>query len=558
MQDINFIANYYLGTKAYTIFMLKTLFKTEETDYIKNKNYQTAAQVGFISNILLSIKEDLVENTGNLIYESKLYKHILDENIQKIATKTKDGYEIDNYTFKDASTIIATIRNKLGHGDFTIDYDNEKLTLHIEGKPVSIKIRNLTSFIIKANLDQLVNKKTKKFKRVISKHPTEKAKKIKNVQDLETEIKKCENIIFTLEREDHEEIERYEITAFNIAIDIIKEKNCNFDLIQYYKQAYKQKNFKMSVEYQKLNRQRDIEPLLQLINNSILTNEDYDYEEQLLSILFETRKKIDDTYTKTDLLLSNIDNLLILQAMRHTKSTNINDIQHAIKKTYESPLYINYDNLATSAISNFNSLFCVPYDKLYKKAFNEQGLDFSKLNLKNLKIITLEMQEDRLEPKKQKINSLKNQAKLIKIKVDELQNNINNISEDKSKEKIKKLLEQKIELQKQSLNEKIQELKQEKEELKAMEKYYSNEELYTKNKTIIEGLRNAIAHGNYTIRQESTIEDTLIIFENIYEGKTYLKAEITIIKFLELMDNTLEIIQEYLNNEQSKQKPKTK
>ena len=40
MQDINFIANYYLGTKAYTIFMLKTLFKTEETDYIKNKNYK--------------------------------------------------------------------------------------------------------------------------------------------------------------------------------------------------------------------------------------------------------------------------------------------------------------------------------------------------------------------------------------------------------------------------------------------------------------------------------------------------------------------------------------
>lgn len=244
--------------------------------------------------------------------------------------------------------------------------------------------------------------------------------------------------------------------------------------------------------------------------------------------------------------------------MRHTKSTNINDIQHAIKKTYESPLYINYDNLATSAISNFNSLFCVPYDKLYKKTFDEQGLDFSKLNLKNLKIITLEMQEDRLEPKKEKINSLKNQAKLTKTKLDELQNNINNISEDKSKEKIKKILEQKIELQKQSLNEKIQELKQEKEELKAMENYYSNEELYTKNKTIIEGLRNAIAHGNYAIRQESTIEDTLIIFENIYEGKTYLKAEITIMKFLELMDNTLEIIQEYLNNEQSKQKPKTK
>ena len=61
MTDINFIANYYLGTKAYTIFMLKTLYDVDEKNYIENKDYQLSAQVGFIANIMLSIKEELVE-----------------------------------------------------------------------------------------------------------------------------------------------------------------------------------------------------------------------------------------------------------------------------------------------------------------------------------------------------------------------------------------------------------------------------------------------------------------------------------------------------------------
>ena len=91
--------------------------------------------MGAISNIFLSIKENIVENTGNLNYESKLYNDSLEKSVSIISEKTASGYMIDNYEFKDASTLVATLRNKIAHGDFLIDFDKEEVmhrTLKIE------------------------------------------------------------------------------------------------------------------------------------------------------------------------------------------------------------------------------------------------------------------------------------------------------------------------------------------------------------------------------------------------------------------------------------------
>ena len=103
-------------------------------------------------------------------------------------------------------------------------------------------------------------------------------------------------------------------------------------------------------------------------------------------------------------------------------------------------------------------------------------------------------------------------------------------------------------LQKEEVD--LQNLKQ---ELQKLQNYYQDDELYMKNKTIIASIRNSIAHGTYEIIPGPTIEDAKLIFTNIYEKKLILKVEITVIKFLEMMDNNLLTIQQYLNEEETKQ-----
>ena len=554
MINIDFIANYYLGTKAYTIFMLKTLYNVDEKNYIENKDYQLAAQVGFIANIMLSIKEELVENTGNLIYESKLYEKTLEETVENISTKTKDGYKIDDYTFKDAPTLVAVLRNKLGHGDFTIDYKKGTVILHIEDQKVSISVDKLTTFIINANYNFLMNTKTNEYKRnfiMFTKLEKNRKKPITTEEEVANIIRQCENIEFSLKRQDGKELEPYEINSFNEIIEIIKKRECDFELIKYYKELLKNKKYIMKVEYTKLNKYKDINELLPLIKNSILSQTEYDYKSQVLAIVKETQRKVDENYNITDVRIANIKNLIMLRAMKSTRSTDINDLKRNIANNYKYPMYFNYDNLATAVISNFNSLFAVPYDKLYKKTPEEQGLDFSKLNLNALNIIHLEVEEDRLKPKKDKETSLEKEVTKVETSLEETKNNLAKVPVTNTKAIT--TINNNITNKNNYLNQTKQELQCLKQELQKLQNYYQDEELYMKNRTIIAGIRNSIAHGTYEIVPGPTIEDAKLIFTNIYEEKLVLKAEITVIKFLEMMDNNLLTIQQYLNYEETKQ-----
>jgi hypothetical protein len=189
----------------------------------------------------------------------------------------------------------------------------------------------------------------------------------------------------------------------------------------------------MKVEYTKLNKYKDINELLPLIKNSILSQTEYDYKSQVLAIVKETQRKVDENYNITDVRMANIKNLIILRAMKSTRSTDIEDLKRNIANNYKYPMYFNYDNLATSVISNFNSLFSVPYDKLYKKTPEEQGLDFSKLNLNALNIIHLEVEEDRLKPKKDKEKQLEKELTRVETSLEEIKNNLAKVPKKNTK-----------------------------------------------------------------------------------------------------------------------------
>ena len=60
MEKIDCITDYYLGIKAYYLFLLGSYNNQEELkEFVLKDEYKCASKLAFISGLLLSIKEDV-------------------------------------------------------------------------------------------------------------------------------------------------------------------------------------------------------------------------------------------------------------------------------------------------------------------------------------------------------------------------------------------------------------------------------------------------------------------------------------------------------------------
>ena len=70
--------------------------------------------------------------------------------------------------------------------------------------------------------------------------------------------------------------------------------------------------------------------------------------------------------------------------------------------------------------------------------------------------------------------------------------------------------------------------------------------LHFKNRAIIEGIRNAIAHGNYEFNIKGNVLDTEIVFNDIYEGNNTFQLKISFGDFEEMINKNYEVILNYI------------
>ena len=545
MDYLKFVANYYFGTKEFVGFMLNNLYEINNPNYITEKRFLCAAKMGAISNIFLSIKENIVENTGNLNYESKLYNDSLEKSVSIISEKTASGYMIDNYEFKDASTLVATLRNKIAHGDFLIDFDKEEVIINVENTNISIDINKLSKFIITSLRNNFFYTKTKNYSRNITVNEIskdKKPKKITSTEEIKHVINNCTNINFNLSREDNNFLEKYEIDKFNKKLNTLKNTtNMDFNSIQNLRKEYKENGYILKADYYKMNKYKSIMELIPLIQNTILTQERYTYDNQVSTITNEVQRKIESSYNEFNPLLANLTNLYIIEEISRSGSTNLNSIVDSLAKKYGGSFYINYDNLVAALISIFNSIFSIPLEKIYKNN-DGKGLDFSKLKIDDSSIIKNDNNDSFYSEIDTKLESLNKRLLTLIARYNNNLNNYCNISQAKN-QKAKATI-------KNNLIKIYNDMETIRKEIKTLEnklKYYNDRELYIKNKSIIEGIRNSISHGNYKVMPGETFQDSKIIFSDIYEGKLTFKAEFTILKFMELFNNNIDILDKYFD-----------
>lgn len=553
---LDFIKDYYAGNLNFLSFIMGLTYDDLKKDEpILDKKFNNAARVGCLTGMLLAIKEDLIEKKENLNYDSKIFLEDLEVAVNIIATKTDKGYEMSGYVFKDAPTLFAEIRNKLAHGNFKLDLDHSRIILNKDGQDIKINIKKLCAFVMAATgkhakrpINDEYNRNFILTKRALAKR----TKPITNKEELRRFLKTYYQISFKVKRKDGRLVEHYIIEAFESLATVYKKTLDNSLLSKFKKSISEKYDFTWEIiKPDNKNLDEFAETLLTILPN------DLPYENQVVSISHEMVSYLNPDYETYNPILAGVHCLMLLDvAYEHTSSDKKFVVDEVARKYGET--YFNYNEIAVATMNVFNSLFSCSMDDLFKNSneytdMENDGLDYSKLDLSDI------------EPIKYTINNpLKNElllqrkakeSKMIET-LESLEQAVNNLKKVKEKgntkaevainnsisrlSNIKDLLEQEIKI----INDRI----------KKMDIYEIRNEKHLKNKAIIEGIRNAIAHGNYIVKRNKSIEETRIVFADIYNEEITFLCDIPL-RMLILMElENYSVIDDYIDEKLKKKK----
>lgn len=539
------IIPYYQGNEEFTLFLLNTIYDMDElTPDILTKENINAAKVGCISNILLAIKEELVEQDEETEFKSKILLSELENVVETIATKTNDGYMLSNTLFKSPALLVAEVRNKIAHGNFTLDLSHSRIILKKDGQDIIININKLETFIAMALRNYKMKIASNSYERDIAMSPkidTKRKNKMEDDKELTETIKKFNIIKFTLKNKENSPIPPEIKQRMDEIIRIFKQNQNNEVLYEFQKALKPYYEFKWEII--KIKKYNEVEEIKNTLKN--ILPEDVSYYSQIREIGIMLQRKLEPKYENFGPISANMRNLILLDKIYKENTLDIYKLSKEIVSTYEN-FEIDYDLLTASSIAMFNSLFSYANDDIYQKEdFDYETLDLSALNIEILKIDKPELDEIEIKITKEEkeINELDNLITKTSenlSKIDKANTKgISSLNTRLNDFKNKKIL----------VKQNLQILEQEKENIK---NEYQEKEKYLKNKFIIERLRNSIAHGNYKLQINGSYENAQIEFKDEYKNELKFKTNINLIEFPSMIARNKEIIEEFINKKESK------
>ena len=537
----------------------------EYRDEILDKDNLIGAKLSLISNIFLSYKENIVENTGSLNYKNIIFNTELENAVLMIANKVNDKYEVDGVMFNSAPELVAFIRNSLAHGSYLIDYDMRRVILYSGGKQVEVNVNKLSMFVVSGLQGYLHGEISNSWNRkiVLNRYTS-----INREKPLESEKILCNTI------------ENFTVINLNI------KKKDGGDIPLYYRDIFE-------VELKKYRLRHDINVLKELKEKY---KNDYDIEfseeeidkktaKYLSSVIYPKIKGLDyqaqnsialikaGKIVNNDKMIGQITSLQLLQYISKYKTTDLEKIKRNLElekmkrmleseeinlKESEEMIFIDSDIMVNSLLGMFNALFIYPFDDIYDdkeimKNLVNTSLDYSKLDLSLIKLNNINLNNG-------EILSLREELNGINRRIQEINNAISidkaSLEKVKGNARAEANINAKITREERDLN-----LFQGKLALVSCKvNYYDNNSQvggYFYNKAIIEGIRNSIAHGNYQVIEAPSILDSKIIFRDIYLGKETFSCEVGAEDFKNLLIVNMKIILQFLSSRKG-EKAKTK
>lgn len=533
MNKVDSMLNYYSGAKAYSLFLLNQFVGDKyDGSYILDKENYNAARVALISNILLGIKEDIVAKLPDLKFETQIFSDELARSVSMIATKTDNGYVIDGYTFSDGATLLAMIRNKLAHGNFTLDLGHNRIILDFAGTDVILNIDKLATFVIYSLKNYFKRVKTKVceesfvINEKVEKNRTKPLKDSKEVKRIISNFKKIE---IDFKGKGDATITKDLADMLDMVIDTYK-KTANLKVFTLFKDMVKDKyDFDWDVRYVKFT------DLDEFADNLFEVFKDLEYSEAVNAIGDKVLKRVIEGKKFSEIGAS-FNDFILLEAAYDLQSTDKNKISDYIANKYGNSFITSNEELAAASISLFNALFGYLHDDLLdnKNAFtsgDNTGFDYSALDFSAFNISYLKPDNGPIDTYKETYMGASKRLAGIQSKIQKNTESLNavklsgntkaalvlsaNLAHDKSLEAtmisdaatVKALYDDAV-------------------------NYVADNRLLVYNRGIINGIRNSIAHGRYTVIQSGSYKDIRILFEDIYDGETTFKADISIADFL--------------------------
>lgn len=560
MNEIDLIKEYYIGNRALYFNFLGDIYNQKYMkEYIIDKNNIISAKMSLLSLIMLSIKEEIIENVGNLNFESKIFLNSLEEAVSYITIEKDNYYYLDNYKFTKKEEIVSLIRNKLAHGRFKIDYERNIAIINHEDNELKIDVDKLSYFIVRALQAYLRDIKTNEYTHdfcAYNKVLTDRETPLKTLSEIKNIARNIKYYSFKLSYNEGD-IPQICIDLFE---DFIKDSKKYLDTKKFYslynnfEKFIENYNCKIEMNSKKISNINIEKQIINYANNLMNENNDLNYEEQINIILQETTNYINAKNNKVSQLCSILKILTILEAIKNTNTSDVEKLYNYFKQNEIDNIYINYNEIGIVLISLFNSLFMYGFDEKYKlsggyKLDRKDNFDFSELNLDNIEPNIDGIDFKPLEDSKNKYNS-------IKKEYEEVENLINKNKEHLSRIKDDKEAEIKINNKINDLTNELKLLKNNVENSKNIfsdiSNDYENNKNYFKNFAIINGIRNSIAHGHYEIKSGESLEDSKIIFDDIFNNQLTFKLEINFHEFSSMLENNFRTLFDFLDKHDKK------
>lgn len=542
MINIDSLKKCYESNSAMLLFFQGVLReKNDMVQYILNEEFINGAKAISVVNTLLAIKEDVIENVGNLQFDSIINKSCLDKAVSKISKITNDKkYIVDGMEFDSPEILLSTIRNKFAHGDYEIDFNTKEFIINIESSSVRIKINKMTDMVIALLGNTLDQKKTNKDEEFVSVYgKLDNNKPLENELEIYNAIKKTQVIKFTLTKKDNSIIEQYILNQFYLYMRSIKDNGMDFHMINEMKSYFKKLECDVNVSYERLNNKKDISCVLNSVKNTLLSGK-YSLDDQLRMILIEVKRKL---HNKDSILTAHLNNVILLDAIDKYQSVNIDYLVRNITEEYQTIFYLNQNSEGAVLVNMFSSLFMIPFDKYYKGLEDNKDFDFSQLNLDSVNVLVDESNTVLFRTLRETLDSKSKSLDKIKMSINEVKNNYDNVLKNGNdlalsviSVKLDKLNEMKSNL--------INEMYLLKNDLYVRNGFYANNDLYIKNRNIIEGIRNSIAHGNVEVVRDN--DKVYLLFNDIYEGKLTFSCQVEMNEFVKICDSSFELLIDYL------------
>lgn len=537
----------------------------EYRDEILDKDNLIGAKLSLISNIFLSYKENIVENTGSLNYKNIIFNTELENAVLMIANKVNDKYEVDGVMFNSAPELVAFIRNSLAHGSYLIDYDMRRVILYSGGKQVEVNVNKLSMFVVSGLQGYLHGEISNSWNRkiVLNRYTsTNREKPLESEKILCNTIEKFTVINLNIKKKDGEDIPLYYRDIFEVELKKYRLRH-DINVLKELKEKYKN-DYDIEFSEEEIDK-KTAKYLSSVIYPKI---KGLDYQTQNSIALIKAGKIVNN-----DKMIGQITSLQLLQYISKYKTTDLEKIKRNLElekmkrmleskeinlKESEEMIFIDSDIMVNSLLGMFNALFIYPFDDIYDdkeimKTLVNNSLDYSKLDLSLIKLNNINLNNG-------EILSLREELNGINRRIQEINNTISidkaSLEKVKGNARAEANINAKITREQGDLN-----LFQGKLALVSCKvNYYDNNSQmggYFYNKAIIEGIRNSIAHGNYQVIEAPSILDSKIIFRDIYLGKETFSCEVGAEDFKNLLIVNMKIILQFLSSRKG-EKAKTK